>query len=90
MRPKDQAGIQQRQKVTTTSLMKKNCIHWQWPDWRLGAGPAIDTGSTPGEGGSKEGGESETMRSKLKQGGGGPLAKSLSPISEPIMDEDDD
>ena len=59
-------------------------------DWRLGAGPAIDTGSTPGDVGSKEGGESESTRSKVKQGGGAPLAKSLSPISEPIMDEDED
>ena len=27
---------------------------------------------------------------KVKQGGVGPIAKSLSPISEPIMDEDED
>ena len=59
-------------------------------DWRLGAGPPVDTGSTPGEGGGKEGGESELTSRKVKQGGGAPLAKSLSPISEPIMDEDDD
>ena len=62
-------------------------------DWRLGAGgPGAGEGAGTGEARGAEQGEQGGQRrgSRGKQGGAGPLAKSLSPISEPNIDEDDD
>ena len=59
-------------------------------DWRLGAGAVPESGAALGEGAKgQEGGEGEGRRGggKAKQV---PMAKSLSPISEPVIDEDDD